>query len=965
MVELKNQYDSQETIKGWLERKGFSLSHAISINKVMNAFQITMPGYALPVIASHPSVATISLASVPWEVSRTFVRRIWFGENEIPPEQNYPYTGKGVRVGIIDTGLDIGDEFYGRDIKGMNFADPDAGWNDLQIHGTALAGIIGGNGSAWYQKGIAPNVSLRIYKVFSSNDYRPLGIVPAIEQALTDQCDVLNVSLNGLDNPLFQGEEVLVEKAIQSARNAGMIVVVPTGNLTTVQQPGTFSDALTVGSADDRSKIMMKVSYSDSTYLIKGYNGYLSLPFTKKLDGLPVVYAGYGRINDFDQINVKNKIVLLDRGPLKEPITFYEKITRATEMGAKAVLLVNLESYSMINPIINLDFINTNQGEPTIFDNPYNEVSEKFRSKPYHQMVPVAMITYEDGRWMKAHSEELSITFDEAPYLAFGQYLSKGNDREKPIKPDFIAPGEMVIAPIQKKSEDKRSYYVAMSGSSASTAFASGSIALVKEAHPDWKQDQISLALKNTAQLLRNPVSNQPYGVLYQGAGMIQPDQAIRTETSIEPALIYYNARSNTPIDLQISNRSMKSIDLPISVEASLEVNEWNQLIQKQLPEKITLQAGEKKIIRITIPDTIVTTMDFWIHTGEVHTAIHIQSDRQAGPTRPITRFSVSQTKLKSPLKNLISIYFTLQECSLISSAVKTYHWETGLVSVKLLNQYKRVVSVLFSDVRAHLGENTLYWDGFASRYPLHISEGNYFFEITLYRYQVTPQQASKMIVSDQAWTEVLVIESEKASNYLCLRCPQKNDLEAPIELGINFSQPMQFKQLELELTFNPQVLLFQDLKLTPPWVNHPKIALETQCSNEKGWLLVRIAGKDKQTLSLSPFQTLLSATMIPDQLGIATIHVSKIRILSDDEKPIPVLSLPSLIEIKDTPFLLADLNHDNRVNSEDEAIWRPYFGTSIGNSQYDKLFDLDQNGRVGPGDLMWMAKEWETEIQP
>jgi subtilisin family serine protease len=122
-----------------------------------------------------------------------------------------PVTGQGIRVAVIDTGIDYTHPDLGgcfgsgcKVADGYDFVNEDADPQDDNGHGTHVAGIVAANGSV---KGVAPGASLFAYKVMdaSGNGYTS-DIIAAIERATdpdgnpatADAVDVINLSLGGL-----------------------------------------------------------------------------------------------------------------------------------------------------------------------------------------------------------------------------------------------------------------------------------------------------------------------------------------------------------------------------------------------------------------------------------------------------------------------------------------------------------------------------------------------------------------------------------------------------------------------------------------------------------------------------------------------------------------------------------------------------------------------------------------------
>ncbi|MBX3622518.1 MAG: S8 family serine peptidase [Rhizobacter sp.] len=132
--------------------------------------------------------------------------------------------GAGVTVGVIDTG--VGPHAGLAVAGGMNAVtgeDP-ADWHDSDIHGTHVAGIIAGQGEGFL--GVSPGVSLRAYRVFGkgADGASSFAIAKAIDRAVSDGCDLLNLSLGGgPDDPT-------TSEAIKAARAKGVVCVIAAGN---------------------------------------------------------------------------------------------------------------------------------------------------------------------------------------------------------------------------------------------------------------------------------------------------------------------------------------------------------------------------------------------------------------------------------------------------------------------------------------------------------------------------------------------------------------------------------------------------------------------------------------------------------------------------------------------------------------------------------------------------------------
>ena len=160
--------------------------------------------------------------------------------------RDWELDGAGVRVGIIDSGIDTDHEdLVGANIAGgYNYADNDIDISDNIGHGTFAAGIIAAqSGNGVGIAGIADSVELVVLKAFNSNSGSFDSVLRAIKEAVdTYDCDVLNMSWG-----VYENNESL-KAMIDYASNAGTVLVAAVGNrgTTTLCYPAGYDNVIGV-----------------------------------------------------------------------------------------------------------------------------------------------------------------------------------------------------------------------------------------------------------------------------------------------------------------------------------------------------------------------------------------------------------------------------------------------------------------------------------------------------------------------------------------------------------------------------------------------------------------------------------------------------------------------------------------------------------------------------------------------
>ncbi|WP_223589003.1 S8 family serine peptidase [Neobacillus bataviensis] len=455
-------------------------------------------------------------------------------------------TGKGIKVGVIDTGIDYthpdlkdvykgGYDFVNNDNDPMETTyddwknsgkpefNPTSGEPYYTAHGTHVSGTIAGTGknhSSLSVTGVAPEVELHGYKVLgpygTGNDE---AILAGIDKALEDGMNVINLSLGApIANPLDP-----LAVAINNATLAGTVCVLAAGNAGsnhwTIGSPASSALGITVGASTSplgietsngvASAAGQSANLENMRMLALDYNPLNALTGTS----YQVLYVGKGAVSSYSGRNVKDKIVLIERGDY----SLHDKIVNAKNAGAKAAII--------FNNIPGEDYI------------------------PYYlgmsfEYLPTFNVTSEQGNailnLVRAGAGTANLTLNSFGSISMGgdklaDFSSRGPARRYyDIKPEITAPGVAVLSSVPAydngaaHKDDYEHAYARFDGTSMAAPHVAGAAALLLQTHPDYTPEQVKLALMNTADRL-----NGSYSVFEQGAGRLDIYEAVHSTTSI------------------------------------------------------------------------------------------------------------------------------------------------------------------------------------------------------------------------------------------------------------------------------------------------------------------------------------------------------------------------------------------------------------------------------------------------
>lgn len=606
----------------WLRANAPAAKVTGQYDVAVNAVAVRLGGTPLSVLRSAPGVTSVgyeALYSPAGETADPDLSLInamagWTAAG------GSAHAGEGVKVGIIDTGIDVthpcfSDAGYppATQLGNRNFTNnkvivakvfankaANLGYTAeaVQEHGTHVAGTVAcnyqtpasvnGASIPYAPSGVAPKALLGNYNVFPGaiTNARSEDILNALQAAAEDGMQVMNMSLGGGAH----GVQDLLTNAVDNLDRANYVVAVAAGNSGpghyTVESPGSAERALTAGASSVGHFVGLPISSGGQLVAVAATGDFetpksdLTAPLSKAGSdssalGLGCTAADFGTAT-------KDTIALISRGAC----TFGTKIMNAQNAGAVGVIVVNQVP-----------------GDPTAMGG----------DGVNHPTIPAVMAGNDDKTALMGHVGTSVTIGSESTYTRtsndniMASFSSQGpTDVDFRVKPDVVAPGVNVLSSIPHSYCDPATAsstgcWAFFQGTSMATPHLAGMAAVIRGAHPEWSASQVRSAIVNTAQTdvltKYNAITKTATDVQVIGSGLADLDAAVGAGVALSSVSTSFGpipAGSGQTLSKQLTLTNLGSSTLS---EVKLATGSTEFTVS---PDVIDLAPGASTTVRVT-----------------------------------------------------------------------------------------------------------------------------------------------------------------------------------------------------------------------------------------------------------------------------------------------------------------------------------------------------------------------------
>ena len=505
--------------KAWLRQNAPAAKVTGEFDLAVNAVAVQLNGTSLATLRTAPQVVSADYQAVyrpldnnDPDLALVHAIEAW-STQQVGGGAN---AGRGVKVGIVDTGIDIrhpcfadagfpatpqlGDTRFTNNkvivAKVFNNKIPQQGYTPeaIQDHGTHVAGTVACNLDTpadvhgveipYAVSGVAPAAQLGNYNVFPGQDgnARSEDILNALEAAYADGMDIVNMSLGGSAS----GAQDLLTIGVDNLDQANMLSAVAAGNSGpghfTIESPGSAARALTAGASTVGHFVGAPIQVGATTF--KGAVGDFAVVSSDLTAPLGVVA---GPSNGLSQAcaalpagSLAGKIGVVSRGTC----AFSVKIRNVQAAGAVAALVVNNVA-----------------GDPNAMGSD---------GTPNQPTIPAYSVGLASAPGLIAANGQSATIGATLAYFQtpandniMAGFSSQGptDTTERRVKPDVVAPGVNVLSSIIVSfcGATATDCWAFFQGTSMATPHLAGMSAVVMGAHPTWTAEQVRSAVVNTA----------------------------------------------------------------------------------------------------------------------------------------------------------------------------------------------------------------------------------------------------------------------------------------------------------------------------------------------------------------------------------------------------------------------------------------------------------------------------------